>query len=72
MSEVTSCPECGSDSIEHDSEDEEMWHCMNCGHRFPKDVVPDNFKLPDPWLEGETEEDEDDFLTEGEEEEWGF
>jgi len=74
------CPECGSTRIETDPEDGSMWHCMDCDARFPKYVVPEKFVYIEhehsgepEWDNGEqTEEDEDDFWTEGESEDWGI
>jgi ribosomal protein L37AE/L43A len=31
------CPECGSENIRHDTEFDDMWCCMDCNHRFPKE-----------------------------------
>jgi len=35
--EIIKCSECGGENIGPDTEYEDMWRCMDCDNRFPKE-----------------------------------
>ena len=61
--EITRCPECGSFIFTQDPEDKDKWLCMECNHRFPKEVDYDN----SGWKFKFTSSEEDDLDEEMEE-----